>query len=180
METTDLDLLRYPIGKFQKPESFDNAAVSKWITTIEQLPGQLKATLSSFTDEQLDTPYRPGGWTVRQLVHHIADSHLNSYIRFKWTLTEDSPTIKAYNEKKWAELPEAKSAPIDISLHLLEALHVRWVLMLKNLSESDLNLYFVHPQTGNELTLATTLALYAWHSEHHLKHITNLKERMRW
>lgn len=176
----ELQQLRYPIGKFQVPQSITTDRVKQWIETIAAAPQQIKEAVENLNDKQLDTPYRPGGWTVRQLVHHIADSHTNSYIRFKWTLTEDNPTIKAYDEKLWAELPEAKSAPVEISLLMLEAIHRRWVMMLQNLSPSDLKRTFVHPESGATIPLDVLMSLYAWHSKHHLAHIVNLKERKGW
>jgi DinB superfamily len=129
---------------------------------------------------QLDTPYRPGGWTVRQLVHHVADSHLNSYVRFKWATTEDRPTIKAYDEAAWAELSEARSAPIEMSLVLLEALHDRWTLWLRSFTEDHWATVLVHPETGDELSLDTMLQLYQWHGKHHVAHVTQLRSREGW
>lgn len=175
-----LESLRYPIGRFSKPDDFDENLIASFINIIEALPDKLVESTKGLTDEQLDTPYRPNGWTVRQLVHHIADSHMNSYIRFKWTLTEDKPIIKAYNEKKWADMLEARTAPIELSLNILTAVHARWVLMMNNLSKEDLKKCFVHPESGREISLDTNIALYAWHSEHHLTHIVNLINREGW
>jgi hypothetical protein len=180
MNKEGLEFLRYPIGRFSKPDIIDESQITSFIKTIAELPGKLANTTEGLTDEQLDTPYRPGGWTVRQLVHHIADSHMNSYVRFKWTLTEDNPTIKAYDEKRWAEMLEARTAPIDLSLSILTALHARWVLMLNILTEEDLNKAFVHPESGRQVRLDLNIALYAWHSEHHLAHIVNLIKREGW
>ncbi len=177
---TDLETLRYPVGKFQYSDKATAEDIVNWISNIENLPQQIATAIADFSEEQLETPYRPDGWTVRQVVHHLVDSHMNSYIRFKWTLTEDSPTIKAYDEALWAELNDGKNAPVELSVQLLKALHGRWVFMLKNLSEEDLEKYFIHPETGRELTLKLMVALYSWHSQHHLKHITALKERMGW
>lgn len=176
----ELESLRYPIGRFSKQDDFNETLIASFIKTIEALPEKLVEATKGLTDEQLDTPYRPDGWTVRQLVHHIADSHMNSYVRFKWTLTEDSPIIKAYDEKLWAEMPEARTAPIDLSLNILTALHARWELMLNNLSKEDLKKCFVHPESGNKVRLDLNIALYAWHSEHHLAHIVNLINREGW
>ena len=173
-----MEALKYPIGKFEFPQQIDANQIKEWINDIDSLPTRLFEVLDGVRDDFLDTPYRPEGWTVRQLVHHIVDSHINSYIRFKWTLTEDGPTIKAYNEKDWAELPEAKNGPIEVSLNLLKALHIRWVLMLRELSETDLEKYFIHPETGRQIPLKANLALYAWHGNHHLAHINNLKNRL--
>ena len=175
-----LEKLKYPIGKFQRPTEFTPAVVEEWIKQIEVLPQQLRAAVQGWSEEQLDTPYRQGGWTVRQLIHHIADSHLNSYVRFKWSLTEDTPTIKAYEEKLWAELPEARTAPANLSIDLLDTLHRRWVMMLRNLTPADLEKAFVHPESRKTIPLGVNIALYAWHSRHHLQHILNLKERQSW
>jgi len=172
--------LKYPIGEFVLPEPNTISDVTSYIKVIEELPSQIRREVEDLSEEQLDTPYRPEGWTIRQVIHHLPDSHLNSYIRFKWALTERNPIIKAYDETAWAELPDANSAPIDISLDLLESLHKRWVVVLKNLSPSDLNETFIHPETGAEIRLDVNIANYAWHSEHHLAHIVNLKKRMAW
>jgi uncharacterized damage-inducible protein DinB len=170
-----LDDLRYPIGQF-------NAAAAgsrdEQIETLRQLPGKLRAAVDGLDDAQLDTPYREGGWTVRQLVHHIADSHANAYIRFKLALTEDSPTIKPYDEAAWALLPDSRM-PVDVSLAFTEAVHGRLVALLESLSEADYQKTFRHPERGT-VTLATNLAIYAWHSHHHTAHIARLRERMGW
>ncbi len=170
--------LKYPIGRFKAPEKITPSSIRQWINDIESLPEKLSSALEEVSEEFLDTPYRPGGWSVRQLIHHIADSHLNSYIRFKWALTEQSPTIKAYDEKAWAELEDAKTTPIEVSLALLNALHQRWGLVLKNLGETDLDKYFIHPETGGKIPLKLNIALYAWHGNHHLAHILALKKRI--
>ena len=171
--------LRYPIGPFewQGPNTEDQRR--RFIDQIEETPAKLRAAVEGLSAGQLDTSYRPGGWTVRQVVHHLPDSHLNSYTRFKLALTEDEPAIKPYNEGAWAELPEARTAPIEISLALLESLHRRWVLMLRSRSASDFGRAFQHPELGR-MTLDKTLALYAWHGRHHVAHITSLRERMGW
>ncbi len=171
--------LRYPIGPFewQGPNTEDQRR--RFADQIEETPARLRAAVEGLSAAQLDTPYRPGGWTVRQVVHHIPDSHLNAYTRFKLALTEDEPVIKPYNEGAWAELPEARTAPIEISLPLLESLHRRWVLMLRELSATDFERSFQHPELGR-MTLDKTLALYAWHGRHHVAHITSLRERMGW
>lgn len=179
-QTMDLEQLRYPVGRFQLPTNITSEHITNWITEIENTPTLVEAAVVGFTDEQLDTPYRPDGWTVRQVVHHLPDSHMNSYIRFKWTLTEDTPTIKAYDETRWAQLEEAKNAPVEMSINMLKALHARWVVVLKNLTEEDLKKEFTHPETGKNISLQTMVALYAWHGRHHLAHITSLKERMGW
>lgn len=171
----NLEPLRYPIGKYQAPEHVSPQQIEHWIAEIEAYPAQLAAAVQGMTDAALDTPYRPGGWTVRQVIHHLVDSHMNSYIRFKWTLTEEQPTIKAYEEHLWAELPEAKSAPVSISLDLLTALHRRWVLMLRNMTEADWTKAYFHPESKKWVPLAKNLGLYAWHGKHHLAHIQGVQ-----
>jgi uncharacterized damage-inducible protein DinB len=174
-----LDDLRYPIGRFRAPESSSADDRAAQIETLRRLPERLRAAVDGLDERRLDTPYREGGWTVRQLVHHFADSHANSYVRFKLALTEDWPTIKPYDEAAWAELPEARTLPIEPSLKWVEAMHARWVAMLESMSEDDFQKGFHHPEIGRQ-KLATSLALYDWHSRHHTAHITNLKARMGW
>lgn len=167
---------RYPIGKFRKPEVITRAQISAWIDEIEALPGELRELVSTLDQEQLDTPYRVGGWTVRQVIHHLADSHMNSYIRFKWALTEDLPTIKDYREGLWAQLPDTAATPVAVSLALLAALHARWCVLLRALEPADLNRQFVHPASGPVL-LGVNIGIYAWHGRHHLAHIRSVAER---
>ena len=169
--------LRYPIGPFTLPESAD--ATPTWIDTIANAPAELRRAVDGLTDAQLDTPYREGGWTARQVVHHLPDSHLNGYIRLKLALTEDSPVIRPYIEGRWAELEEAKSAPVEISLRLLEALHTRWLEALRCLDAADFERTYQHPEMGT-MTLFQSVANYSWHSRHHIAHITSLPERMQW
>jgi uncharacterized damage-inducible protein DinB len=171
--------LRYPIGKFQPPASVTDAERAVLVDQIAALPAELRSAVSTLDDTQLDTPYREGGWTVRQVVHHVPDSHVNAYTRFKLALTEDVPTIKTYEEAQWAELPEARLAPIGVSLALLEALHHRWVLLLRVLAPAQFARTFRHPELGL-MTLDQQIALYAWHGRHHLAHITSLRTRMGW
>jgi uncharacterized damage-inducible protein DinB len=171
--------LRYPIGKFTFDGSITEKQRNQLIDEIEQAPAKLRAAVTGLSPQQLDTPYRPDGWTVRQVVHHVPDSHLNSYVRFKLALTEDEPTIKAYYEDRWAELEEARSAPIEISLALLESLHKRWVLLLRSIKPEGWGRSFRHPELGL-MGLERNLALYAWHGKHHVAHITSLRERMKW
>ena len=180
MKEEEIELLKYPIGKFAAKENVTEQDVKWYINTIALFPSKLKHAVSALTDEMLDTPYREGGWTVRQVVHHTADSHMNSYIRFKLALTEDVPAIRPYFEDRWAELPEAKSGPVELSLPLIEALHKRWAAMLKNLTPAQLKLRLYHPESKMEMTVEYLIGLYAWHSEHHLAHIVNLKKRMGW
>ncbi len=175
--------LRYPIGKFQwtAPESEEQSAKDRtgYIEVLSKLPGQMRAAVRDLRAEQLDTPYRPEGWSVRQVVHHVPDSHMNAYIRFKLALTEEQPQIKPYNEAEWAKLPDSNVTPVEVSLHLLAALHSRWVDVLQSMRPSDFGRTLYHPEHG-VLTLDRMLAMYAWHSDHHLSHITSLRERMGW
>jgi hypothetical protein len=171
---------RYPIGKFQPQESYTAEETDAFITRIEALPAKLEAAIKGMTEQQLDTPYRDGGWTVRQVIHHVPDSHMNSYIRIKWTLTEDTPIIKAYDEKGWAVTPETKLPP-DISINFLKALHVKWTTLLRQLAPADLKREYIHPDNPDKkVPLSRLVHLYAWHGDHHLAHITTLKERMGW
>jgi len=175
---SEIDTLRFPIGDFRPPASITAVEQEEYIETLRLLPERLKAAVSGLNDPQLNTPYREGGWTVRQVVHHVADSHANAYVRFKLALTEDWPTIKPYNEAAWAELSDSR-LPVDVSLSLIAALHIRWVALAESLSGDDLARGYVHPEGGRQ-NLAQVLALYAWHSHHHTAHITNLRERMGW
>jgi uncharacterized damage-inducible protein DinB len=171
--------LRYPIGKFSGRAAGNDAERQNFLKDVEEAPAKLKAAVQGLSEKQLDTPYREGGWTVRQVVHHVPDSHLNSYIRFKWALTEDEPTIKAYYEDRWAELQDSKTTPIQVSLTLLECLHQRWTNLLRSFQADDWNKTLRHPELG-VMTLDKMLALYAWHGRHHVAHITALRERMGW
>ncbi len=171
--------LRYPIGKFTFPEQATDAQCRQWIDEIAAAPAALRSAVAGLSPEQLDTPYRPGGWTVRQVVHHVPDSHLNSYVRFKLALTEEEPTIKPYDEARWAELPDTRETPVEVSLGLLDALHERWVTLLRSLSPADLERTFRHPEMG-VVPLRKNVALYAWHGRHHIAHITSLRARMGW
>lgn len=175
---TDEQDLRYPIGRFAPPAASIPGVRAAQIETLRQLPERLRAAVAGLSDAQLDTPYREGGWTVRQVVHHLPDSHANSYIRFKLALTEDWPTVKTYDEAAWARLPDNRE-PISGSLDMMEALHGRWVALLESMSEEDFHKGFNHPEMGRQ-TLATSLALYAWHSRHHTAHITGLRQRQGW
>jgi uncharacterized damage-inducible protein DinB len=179
MQTETLvDDPRYPIGRWDG-QPVAGAAVGAAIDAIAATPARLRAAVAGLTDEQLDTPYREGGWTVRQLVHHVPDSHINAYVRCRWTLTEDSPAIKTYEEHLWAERPDARSAPIEPSLALLEALHVRWVLLLRSLGDAELDRIYRHPEMG-AVPLRKLLSLYAWHGRHHEAHVLRLRERRGW
>jgi len=171
--------LRYPIGKYEPITETNEAQRRALIDSLTNLPLQLRAAVKDLSPQQLDTPYRPEGWTVRQTVHHIADSHLNGYIRFKWALTEDEPRIKPYDEKLWSQLADAQTADPALSLALLDALHQRWVLLLQSLQAEDFARKLLHPEVG-WMPLDTTLGLYEWHGRHHTTHITNLRRRMEW
>ncbi|MEM9648254.1 MAG: YfiT family bacillithiol transferase [Bacteroidota bacterium] len=180
MEKDSLEQLRYPTGTFKAPETITDKHLDEWITVLEHLPERLENMVSPLTEEQLETPYRPGGWTVRQLVHHISDSHHNSYIRFKWGLTEDNPIIKPYFEKEWAQLFDTQSAPIQMSLDHLRAVHAKLVYLLKGLTKEQLQRKFTHPDGNEETTLEENIGRYAWHSNHHFAHIFNLIQRKAW
>lgn len=170
--------LRFPVGKFHRLENITENQRRDFINAIAETPAKLRAAVAGLNDQQLDTPYRPDGWTVRQVVHHLADSHLNSFTRFKLALTEQEPTIKPYDEKLWAELPDSKT-PIELSLPLLDGLHKRWSILLNSLSPADWQRTFRHPERGT-MTLIDNLQLYAWHGRHHAAHITALRERKGW
>ena len=173
--------LSYPIGKFAAPSG--EVTIEQrtgWISEIAELPAKFRGIVQPMTEAQLDTPYRPGGWTVRQVVHHVPDSHLNAYIRFKLGLTEDHPTIKPYEEARWAELPDTKVTLIGVSLVMLEALHRRWVNLLRSMSEDQWSRTVFHPEQKKSLRLDGLLAMYAWHGKHHTAHITGLRDRMGW
>jgi uncharacterized damage-inducible protein DinB len=171
--------LRHPIGRFHWPESVSAQERANCIEKIGGAPAKLRAVISGLSDEQLDTPYRDGGWTVRQVVHHVPDSHMNSYVRFKLALTEDAPTIKPYDEAAWAELSDSKNTPIETSLCLMDCLHARWVELLRGMSEADWTREFRHPDRGL-VTLEQNLTLYAWHGYHHVEHIAALRRRNGW
>jgi hypothetical protein len=171
--------LRYPIGEFDMRYEVSPSVRRERIDTITRLPARMRSAVAGLSEEQLDTRYRPGGWTVRQTVHHVADSHMNSLIRFKLALTEDSvPTIRPYYEDRWAELGDSR-LPVGVSLGLIDGIHTRWVSLLESMTDADFAKKFVHPETG-EWPLDGALALYAWHSRHHTAHITRLRERMDW
>lgn len=173
------DELKYPIGRFRPPSSASPREREVWIDQIDELPVALRAATAGLDDHQLDTSYRDGGWTVRQVVHHIPDSHLNSYVRFRLALTEDTPRVKPYDEGRWAELDDARTGPIEESLALTDALHARWVRLLRSMNEHDWSRAVDHPESGH-YPLVKMLALYAWHGRHHVAHITDLRARKGW
>lgn len=170
---------RYPIGKFSFPGSISEADRATFIGHIAEAPAKLRAAVAGLSPQQLDTPYRDGGWTVRQVAHHVPDSHMNAYVRYKLALTEDVPTIKPYEEARWANLADTQSTPIEVSLALMDSLHDRWVRLLRSLGPEDWKREFRHPEMG-VVTLEKNLALYSWHSRHHVAHITELRKKMGW
>ncbi|HVB03399.1 MAG TPA: putative metal-dependent hydrolase [Chitinophagaceae bacterium] len=179
-EELKLELLRYPIGRFKLPVQFDQAAISGFINDIRSLPLSLETAVQTLDAHQLNTAYREGGWTVHQLLHHIPESHMNAFIRYKLALTENNPVIKPYQENQWVQLPDIAVTPVNVSLTLLHALHIRWVNLLETMSPEDFKRTYFHPGLKKEQSLEEVTAIYAWHGKHHLAHITRLKDRMRW
>ncbi|MEI8133497.1 MAG: putative metal-dependent hydrolase [bacterium] len=174
-----LDELRFPIGKFTKPTTVTAEKFKTFVNEIAQLPADLRASVSGLSESQLDSPYRDGGWTVRQVVHHLFDSHANSFIRLKLALTEDTPIIKPYDESLWAEHIDSKSAPVETSLNMIDGLHARWAQLLRSLSPEEIQRQFSHPESGL-WRIDQQAAMYAWHGKHHRTHITSLRNRMGW
>jgi hypothetical protein len=170
---------RYPIGKYE-PQPYSAETLKSWILDIKFLPSDIEQAVLNLDEHQLDTPYREGGWTIKQVVHHVADSHMNAYIRFKLGMTEDNPTIKPYDENAWAQTADYKTVPINVSITLLHCLHERWVSYLKTLTERDFERTVVHPEYNKTMTLWYLLGMYAWHSKHHTAHITTLREQNNW
>lgn len=177
MDQQELEALKYPIGRYQRQQAVHATQIEQWIGEIEVFPNQLRKVLKSLPEEGVKWRYRPGGWTIQQVVHHCADSHMNSFIRFKLCLTEDTPTIKPYHEALWAELPDANSVPIMSSLSILEGLHSRWFRLLESLSGADIDKGVRHPEYSGVMTLRDLIGLYAWHGKHHLAHIVNAVQR---
>lgn len=175
-----LENLQYPIGRFSWPKDVSDGEVHGAIRTILAFPGKIRKAVEGLASDQLDTPYRPDGWTIRQVVHHCADSHMNAYIRFKLALTEDNPVIKPYDQSKWASLQDSKTLPPDISLALLESVHTRWGVVMESMSDADWESSFTHPEYKVSQKLRQAVMMYAWHCEHHLAHITSLIRRMDW
>jgi hypothetical protein len=172
--------MQYPIGQFE-PQPYGDKLFQQWITDIRYLPGLLEQSVLNLDAAQLHTPYREGGWTPHQVVHHVADSHMNALIRFKLALTEDQPVIKPYDEEAWARLADVEALPVNISLTLLHALHSRWFELVKGLDETTLmNRSVIHPQHGKQMSCWHLLGMYSWHGRHHVAHITSLRERMGW
>jgi hypothetical protein len=176
----NIEQMKYPIGKFKMPDIVTSEEIEKFILVIESFPARLKVEVENLTDEQLDTPYRLDGWTIRQVVNHCADSHMNGLTRHKLLLTENKPTIKPYMEDRWAELTDSKTMPIESALQILDGVHKRWTVLLKSLGGSDLKRSYIHPEHGKEFQLKESISLYAWHCNHHLAHITELKKHKAW
>lgn len=175
-----LEELRYPIGSFEKPDKITGEMISRYITELSRFPEHLRSEVEKLSEDQLDTVYRPGGWTIRQVVHHCVDSHMNSLVRLKLTLTEDNPTIKPYFEDRWAELTDSKSMPVEPALKMLEGIHERWTFLLAGLTDEQWKRSFIHPEHGRAVRLDQNTALYVWHCRHHLNHITTLKKSKGW
>ncbi|MDR1876361.1 MAG: putative metal-dependent hydrolase [Flavobacteriaceae bacterium] len=176
----ELEKLKYPIGKFNPPQNISQQDLDNWIDDIEILSGKLNKEIQGLSENQLNTPYRPAGWTIRQVVHHLADSHMNAFIRIKLALTEEKPVVKPYFEGRWAELTDSKNYLVEPSLKILEGVHQRWSSLFKSLSEEDMKRTLIHPGYGKEFQINEMIAMYAWHGNHHLAHITTLKKHKGW
>ena len=174
------DPLRYPIGLVELPAEIGEEHLEEWIRILEQFPTDLVELVKGLHPEQLDTPYREGGWTIRQVLHHLVDSHTHSYIRFKWALTEEEPVIKAYFEERWAELEDSREGSVDLALNSLESLHARWTYLLRRLDRNQLKRCFIHPEGNKKVSLEENIGIYAWHSRHHYAHIEQLLKRKGW
>lgn len=172
--------MAYPIGRYREPETYDAASLNQWIGKIEAAPDWYDYSIENLDEPQLNTPYRPGGWTVNQVVHHVADSHMHAYARLKLALTEDAPVIKPYDEKQWARLSEEEGTPVNVSVTLIHALHRRWAATLRRMKTEDWTRSYFHPEQQRYVPLWVMTAMYAWHSRHHFEHIWQLRERMGW
>lgn len=179
-EVDETEKLKYPIGKLQIPDSYNIHLLHEWISVIKALPDWMDACIQNLDEYQLFTPYREGGWTIQQVVHHVADSHMNAYIRLKLSMTENNPIIKPYNEKAWAELPDTELVPVNISVTLLHTLHRRMVKILENMQPEDWDRTYYHPELQKTVAIWQMVAMYAWHSKHHTQHIAHLRSKMEW
>lgn len=175
-----LEHLQYPIGRLEVPSTYTPQQLQEWVAVLEALPSWLDICIENLDEPQLHTPYRPGGWTIQQVIHHIADSHMNAYIRLKLALTENNPIIKPYAESLWAELEDVKTVPVNISVTLLHALHRRWAAQLRNMPHAAWARTYHHPEQNKDISIWQMTAMYAWHSRHHMEHIRGLRERMNW
>jgi hypothetical protein len=175
-----IEKLKFPIGTFENPTEITKEILTKWISEIASFPNRLSNEVKHLTNEQLDTQYRPHGWTIRQVVHHCADSHMNSLTRLKLSLTENQPTIKPYYEERWAELVDSKNMPIEPSLKMIDGIHERWIVLLNNLTEVQYQRIFIHPEHGKTFRIDENIGVYAWHCNHHLAHIIETKKRNKW
>jgi hypothetical protein len=178
--TQDTRDARYPVGRFKYDGDTSREAIDRSIADIAALPERLRAAVGGLDETQLDTPYREGGWSSREVVHHVADSHMNAYVRCKLALTEDKPTVKSYDEAEWAKLADVQIVPISVSLSLLDALHTRFVALLRSMSDADFERSYIHPDHGRAVPMREVVALYAWHGRHHTAHVTGLRERNGW
>ncbi len=176
----NLEQLRYPIGRYKTPDGHTPELMKQWTDVLTALPSWMDVCIENLDEAQLHTPYRPGGWTVQQVVHHLADSHMNSYIRLKLALTEDNPTIKPYLEQEWAKMEDTQALPVNLSVTLLHALHRRWVAIIKSMKPADLERTYFHPEQGRTIPVWELVAMYAWHSRHHMEHVRQLRQRMGW
>ncbi len=175
-----MEHLKYPIGRYQKPDAATPELMQEWINVLDVLPSWMDACIENLDEQQLHVPYREGGWTIQQVVHHVADSHMNAYIRLKLALTEDNPTIKPYDENAWAMLPDVQLVPVNISITMLHTMHRRMVAALRHMSPADWQRTYFHPEHKRSIPLWELVALYAWHSRHHTEHIRQLRQRMNW
>ncbi len=176
----NMEHLMYPVGRYQKPDALTAELKNEWLNVLANMPSWLDASIENLDEAQLQVPYREGGWTIQQVIHHIADSHLNAFVRVKLALTEDNPTVKPYDEKAWAELPDTKVVPVNVSVTLIHALHRRLVTLLENISAEDWQRTYYHPEHKRNFPIWEVVALYAWHSRHHTAHIRNLRETQGW
>lgn len=177
---TETEQLAYPIGRFEPPEAYDMADVDRWIGKLEASPRWYDYCIENLDEAQLNVPYRPGGWNIIQVVHHMADSHMNGYLRFKLALTEPDPVIKPYQENLWAELPDVREVPLNVSITLIHGIHRRWTALMRHMAAGDWERTYYHPEAGRPIPLWESLASYAWHARHHFEHIMRLREREGW